>query len=496
MLNNLRLKVIAFIDSKKNRPILAAFASGLYPLVYYYNKNFTLVNSWTQFFYFVFIYLILPAVVFYICYNGLKKLRCFNKYLTYIIPVLNLSVFAFLIVISTYGHDIKVIIIAIIVAFILAILLRKQINKIIVFQFILSALVFVKLIPDFHRHITYSSVWMEQPDDIEEALFKKKPNIYVIQPDGYANFSELKNDTYNFDNSVFESFLSDKNFKLYDDFRSNYNSTLSSNTSMFAMKHHQYNNPKPGTNELYNSRDIIVGKNPVISILKKNDYKTFLILEKSYLLVNRPKIEYDYCNIDYSEVSYQSRGFEVDKQVTLDVEQAIKNNTSSTNFFFIEKISPGHVANSKAGSKGKTQERMNYLEALEASNEWLTDLVTRIERLDKNSLIVIVADHGGFVGLDYTLQCKEKQTERDLVYTIFTSALAIKWPGEAPAFDDKLKSNVNLFRVLFSYLSEDETYLDHLQDDKSYSVIETGAPYGVYELINEKGEVVFNAFSK
>ena len=140
--------------------------------------------------------------------------------------------------------------------------------------------------------------------------------------------------------------------------------------------------------------------------------------------------------------------------------------------------------------------RIEYLKQLQLANDWLTDLIARIEKHDKNSLIVIVADHGGFVGLDYTLQCKEKQTDRDLVYTIFTSALAIKWPEQAPSFDNQLKSNVNLFRILFSYLSEDEQYLNHLQEDKSYSVIEKGAPFGVYELINEKGEVVFNKFSK
>ena len=50
---------------------------------------------------------------------------------------------------------------------------------------------------------------------------------------------------------------------------------------MFAMKYHLYYNYKIGVNELYNSRSIIAGDNPVISILKKNNYKTFLILEKS-----------------------------------------------------------------------------------------------------------------------------------------------------------------------------------------------------------------------
>jgi hypothetical protein len=262
------------------------------------------------------------------------------------------------------------------------------------------------------------------------------------------------------------------------------------------MKHHQYNNPKPGTNEVYNSRDIIVGENPVISIFNKNNYKTSLILEKSYLLVNRPNLGYDYCNIDYSEVSYLARGFEVDKNVSDDLELAITNNTATNNFYFIEKIAPGHIPTYDWASIGKENGRLAYLKELQGANDWLKDLVERIEKHDKNSLIVIVADHGGFVGLDYTLQCKEKQTERDLVYTIFTSALAIKWPNEAPSFDNQLKSNVNLFRVLFSYLGDDEQYLNNLQEDKSYSVIEKGAPYGVYELINEKGEVVFNKFSK
>lgn len=496
MLNKLRHKVIAFLNSKKDIPILAALAAGLYPLIYYYNKNFSLVNSWPQFFYSVLIYLIMPSIVFYLFYTLIKKVGVFSKYITYLIPILNFCLFAFLIVLSTYGYRIKVMALAVFGAFILAILLRKHLKKVVVLQLILSALVFPKLLPDFYRHFTYSSEWINQPDAIEDVIFKKKPNIYVIQPDGYANFTELKNKTYNFDNSAFESYLLKKNFKLYDNFRSNYNSTLSSNSSMFAMKHHQYNSPKLGMNEVYNSRDIIIGNNPVVSILKKNDYKTSLILEKSYLLVNRAEIGYDYCNIDYSEVSYLARGFEVESDVSNDLELAMTNNTATNNFYFVELIAPGHIPTYEWASKGKETGRLSYLNKLQSANDWLTDLIDRIEKHDQNSLIVIVADHGGFVGMDYTLQCKEKQTERDLVYTIFTSALAIKWPDKAPVFDNQLKSNVNLFRVLFSYLSDDEKYLDHLQEDKSYSVIEKGAPFGVYELINEDGEVVFNKFSK
>ena len=496
MLNSLRHSVIAFMESKKDIPILAAITAALYPLGHYYNTNFTLINSWSQFFYIVLTFIAIPVVVFYILNIIFKRVAALTKYKSYLIPVLNLCLFAFLIVISTYGPVKKILLIALICAFILGVLLKKHLKKIVVFQLLFFGLVFVKLIPDFYKHLTYSNDWVEQADNIQDVVFKKRPNVYVIQPDGYANFSELKGLNYNFDNSHFEAFLKEKKFKLYTAFRSNYNSTLSSNSSMFAMKHHYYNSPKPDANELYNSRNLIVGNNPVVSIFNKNGYKTSLLLEKSYLLVNRPSLSYDFCNISFNEMPYLARGFETNKNVIKDLETAILENKDSNNFYFIEKIAPGHIPTYERSSNGKEQGRIDYLEALKLANNWLTDIITIIETHDKNSLIIIVADHGGFVGLDYTLQAKKKQTERDLVYTIFTSALAIKWPEQAPEFDTQLKTNVNLFRILFSYMSDNKTYLNHLQEDKSYSVINEDAPFGVYELINEEGDVVFNKFTQ
>ena len=44
MLNNFRDKVISFIESKSDFPTISAIAAGLYPLIYYYERNFTLVN--------------------------------------------------------------------------------------------------------------------------------------------------------------------------------------------------------------------------------------------------------------------------------------------------------------------------------------------------------------------------------------------------------------------------------------------------------------------
>ena len=496
MLGNLRNKIIFFLASKREIPILAGLAAGLYPLVYYYDKNFTLINSWNQFFFFLFIYILIPIITFYVIYKIFSKTSLLSKYGSYVLPILNLCLFAFLAVITTYGFNKKVFVFAVLIAFVLAVLLKNHFKKIVVFQLLLAALVFPKLLPDFYRYITYSKAWIQQPDAIEEVVFKKKPNVYIIQPDGYANFSELRKDNYNFDNSDFESFLVKNDFKLYENFRSNYFSTLSSNSSMFAMKHHYYNTPISGMNELYNARDIIVGNNPVVSIFKKNNYKTFLLLEKSYLLLNRPKVNYDYSNLENHEISFFSRGYNALKDISQDLETVISKNENTNNFYFVEKMKPGHIATYKRDSGGAEKERLNYIIEIEEANVWLKQIINIINKKDPKSLIVIVADHGGFVGMDYTLQSKEKQTKTELIETVFTAALAIKWPDREPDFDDRLKTNVNLFRILFSYLSDNEIYLKNLQEDKSYTVIEKGSDFGVYELINEKGEVVFNALQK
>lgn len=495
MVSKIRNKVIFFINSSdaKNLPIIAAIASGIYPLLYYYNSNFGFVNSWSQLFFFIISFILLPCVLIYSVHLVFKHTSYLNPYSKYVIPVLNYTIFVFLVIVSTYGLEKKILVLSLITAFIFGIFFYKAVNKIIVFQLILAVLVSARLIPDIYTSLTYSNQWMEQPDAIEEVVFKKRPNVYIIQPDGYANFSELKRGYYNFDNKLFETFLSQKKFKLYDNFRSNYYSTLSSNSSLFAMKHHYYNNTQSLKKELFNARKIIVEENPVVSIFKNNDYKTFLLLETPYLLINRPNIFYDFSNITLKEISYISRGFSFNKDLIDDLKIAIEANKNTNNFYFIEKLSPSHIPVSNSTTTGKINEREKYINNIKEANIWLKDIVNMILEKDKNSLIVIVADHGGFVGFNYTTECKIKETDVNLINSIFTSALAIKWPNEyeQPEFDDKLKTSVNLFRILFSYLSENDTYLNNLQDDKSYITIESGATPGTYEYIDENDNIVF-----
>ena len=103
-----------------------------------------------------------------------------------------------------------------------------------------------------------------------------------------------------------------------------------------------------------------------------------------------------------------------------------------------------------------------------------------------------MADHGGFVGMTNTGESYTKNTDPNFVNSIFSTILAIHWPnGEEPKFDNKLKTSVNLFRILTSYLSDNDSYLSNLQPDESYIIINFGAPQGIYKYLDNEGDVVF-----
>ena len=480
-----------FISSSKQQPILFAVAAGLYPIGFYFSNNFTLVNTWGHLGYFSLYYLIIPIAIFLFS-SKLFDLEFLKKWKKYILPFLNVFTFLFLLKVSYYAGIHKKIILGIFVVSVgFSYFLYHQIKKVVVFQLLLAVLSFGFLVPKIYKQVTNNSEWLVQPDDIENVKFKKTPNVYFIQPDGYVNFSELNKGYYEIDNSDFESYLGKNNFTYYNDFRSNYASTLSSNSATFAMKHHYYNK---GTSlsESINARDILITKNSVLDIFKNNNYKTYFVTEKPYLLLNRPKMGYDRCNISYDDISYIGTGLGEPQDLMLPLNEYLESDKNSSKFFFIEFFNPGHITRRKIDSDGINEEKKHWESSLRVANDKLKKMISLINKKDPDALIIIMADHGGYVGMKNTIEVYNKTEDRDLIYSIFSSSLAIKWPdNNSPEFDDNLKTAVNVFRVLFSYLGKNEKYLQHLQSDDSYVIIRNGAPKGVYQYIDETGKVTF-----
>ena len=480
-----------FFKKESVFPITAAIAAGLYPLLFYYTNNYKMINSWGHLGYFVCVFLLLPIVVFFVA-SKISGIGFFKRIQPFVLPFLNFFFFFFYVNIALYaGFSWIRTLVVFGIAVLLTFFLRKFFKKIIVFQLILALIGIFTLVPVVINQLNYSKEWMKQPDTIESAVFKKKPNIYFIQPDGYVNFSELKKGNYKIENSEFENFLAENNFKNYPNFRSNYAATLPTNSSVFMMKHHYYNEGSDFT-ETIDARNVIISDNSVLRILKNNGYRTFFISEQPYFLTNKPKLGYDFSNFSLKEIEFLTTGIGEPKDVIAPFKNYLKEYPEGPNFFFVEIFNPGHITNTTADSKGIEGERQHYIESLRESNKKLTELTKTILANDPEALIIIMADHGGFVGMDNTAESYKKNTDQDFVNSIFSTILAIHWPnGEIPKFDNKLKTSVNLFRILTSHLSENDSYLSNLQADKSYIIINFDAPQGVYEYINENGTVVF-----
>lgn len=483
--------ISGFLNNGNAYPVLTAVAAGLYPLLFYYTNNYKMINSWGHLGYFIMLFLVAPIVVFFVAHK-ISGIGFLKKTRPFVLPFLNFFFFFSYLNIALYaGFSWLRTLIIFGIAVLLAVLLRKFFKKIIGFQLILAVIGIFTLAPVVIKQLNYSKEWMMQPDNIETAVFKKKPNIYFIQPDGYTNFSELKKGFYNIPNDDFENFLKENNFKNYPGFRSNYAATLPTNSAVFMMKHHYYNNGSDFT-ETIDARNVIVTDNSVLRILKNNGYRTFFLTEQPYFLTNKPKLGYDFCNFSTEEIGFVTTGIGDPKDVIEPFNAYLETYTEGPNFFFVEIFNPGHITNTMDDSKGVEGEREHYIESLTEANKKLTQLTKKILENDPDALIVIMADHGGFVGMTNTVESYTKNTDRDFVNSIFSTILSIHWPkGEAPAFDKELKSSVNLFRILTAYLSEEEAYLENLQQNGSYIIINFGAPKGIYEYLDDEGNVIF-----
>ncbi len=474
----------------KRLAVLAGLATGLYPLLFYFTNNFMMINSWKHLVFFLF-----SCVLFPVCFFLFLRYFFKDKDVTLTLRAFtfcNVLGFSIFIQVCLTGQiHFLYVLVSVFFAFVIAYFFYKFLRKFIALQLILAVLGIFWFVPVMYKYLIYTDKWMQQPDSITEAIFIKRPNIYLIEPDGYLNLSEFKQGYYNKDSGGFKEYLESKNFTHYDNFRSNYNATLPSNTSIFAMRHH-YNNIGFNESEVLNGRKIIITDNPVLQIFRNNNYKTHYLAEWPNLISNLPEMGYDVCNYDYNEVGYVGDGYYEKKDIVQPLKRYINEESERSKFFFVHVFAPGHINFSENKAMGAKKERDMWYANLKQANEKLEEVINIITDKDPTALICIMADHGGYVGFDYMKQIHTKTQNIDLLHSAYSTIFAIKWPNnERFEEDSKFKSSVNVFRILFSYLSDNKEYLDYLEEDSSFIKIEKGAEVGEYKVLDENGKMVF-----
>lgn len=185
MISNLKKRIDNYLHSDKLYPTVIAIASGLYPMLYCYSKNFSLFNSIAHLLFFLLVFIGLPILVFNSVHWLLKKVK-FKKQVLFTFTFLNVCTILFFIKTITYADaQLKKSLFIIIIAFLIAMFLKKHLKKLVVLQYVLAIIGFVNLLFIIYGNFKISNAWHNQPDTIEAVIFKKKPIVYFIQPNPY-----------------------------------------------------------------------------------------------------------------------------------------------------------------------------------------------------------------------------------------------------------------------------------------------------------------------
>lgn len=482
--------VTALFNSKYSYWVLPFFI-GLYPFLFYYSNNFASINSVSHLLYFLGYFFGIPYLVFGVLQLFFTISDTLRQYKTHVIFVTIIMCVCTLMSYASYlTYKKKALVVILVVSILLSLKLHQQYKKLIVLVLLMTILPILK--NGVHLYDQFKNAeWLTAPEDIGTVTFKKSPNVYLIQPDGYVGPQMMKSDLYNHTTDLYD-WLETNSFKVYDNFRSNYPASLASNSSMFAMKHHYFGGSLINTIEVPRARDMIVGESPVTNVFKKNGYSNYFVVQDEYFQQNKGEEGYDYYNIEQSEIPSFCNGNMVKKVVFEDLKKAMKVDDSNTpKFFFVEKLLPHHVHFYAPGDR-VAAERKEYLEKIDEVSEWLKVTVSYIQKEDPTAIIIILADHGGWVGIENYNEMFSTQDEAKIA-SIYSAIAAIQWNGHLnEGYDTELKSNVNLFRVLFSVLSENKSYLENLEDNSSYNLSIGNPLYNqVVKVIDDSGAKVY-----
>lgn len=491
MIYQIKKRIDTFINSEKDIPYRSALISGLTPMLFYYANNYWAVNSWSQLLFFSGVLVGSSVILYTFLYWSFKTSKKYQIYIPHLLLVLLLGAVYIFLSHTFFGSPLRKVVLILGLSFLGYLFWKKpraNYKKIVILLIFFSSLSFFRIVVHIYEDIK-PDYWINQADDILGVRFKSSPNIYLIQPDGYVSQNVLEKSPYNFKSDLYD-WLKQNEFKVYDNFRSNYPASLTSNASLFSMKQHKFADMLFPEIEMANARDIISVSNPVASIFKNNNYTTYFIAQDEYFQQNRKQKAFDYFNIQLEDFPFYGKGGDEVRDVFADLKIAMKHQDANPKFFFIEKVLPHHVGFPKVDDVIKI-ERDKYTSKVSDVNEWLKKTVSYISDKDKNAIIIILADHGGWVGFR-SFNDLFSNTSPELINSTFSSIAAIRWNGNLKQhYDKELKTNVNLFRVLFSVLSDNPKYLDNLEDDSSYNLkLSTFGLKKVEKRIDSNGKII------
>lgn len=301
---------------------------------------------------------------------------------------------------------------------------------------------------------------------ISKTDFKSTPNIYFVILDMYARQDVLEH-TLGFDNSPFVAKLEKRGFTVDENSFSNYPTTPLTISTAFNMDFYSYDKDY--------SLDLIIGKNPVISLLREHGYEFIFVDSGGNSQITCGGYE-DLCfgvgNIEddialllkmtplwrLMHSSAVARYFEA-LYILTDLEQSMNKAVNhivvsgKPTFVFAHILSPHEPArfnsdctkifNLDPGLGNPTKEE--YLTDLECLNDQVIRSIDDILARDKTSPIILIQSDHGLRNLDVA--------SNDLLMDL-KNLMTFKLPSRCNDLHYSGMTPVNNFRLIFSCLME------------------------------------------
>jgi hypothetical protein len=262
--------------------------------------------------------------------------------------------------------------------------------------------------------------------DLENITLKRKPNIYHIILDAYAR-EDLLNDEFDYDNSSFLNFLSQKKFKVLEDSYSNYISTHISIPSTLQMNYPFIAGDKipSGKLKLFN---VTQGKNRFVNFIKRAGYR-YVHFQNGYYDGGLCRGTEDVCiysqkprplrDTERSFLTLTPILFVLDKiffktakfksgvnEIRRWKEQDLKSRNTQPTYLYAHILNPhppylfqpdcSHRENAHEGMRDYSPEK--YLTQVKCLSREVEQLVESILKDKSNPIVVIHADHGPYFG--------------------------------------------------------------------------------------------------
>lgn len=296
----------------------------------------------------------------------------------------------------------------------------------------------------------------------------KKKNIYILVYESYAGLETLNH--YGFDNSEQMNFLKKNGFEIYHGIYSN--SAISIGTTSRIL---EIDGNISGDGRHYTS-----GNAFGLDILKANGYKTVSIFKNSYFF-SSPSIGWDeyYPKEDITKLGGKTLTkaifegqfrFDIfddnnDYENYLNLKKKYLNSSKENTLFWTHNGYPNHSTNS---GKCRINENKKYFERMEKANKEMKDDVLNILNNDKNSIIVLLSDHGPYLTKNCTIlkDYEIKEIDKFDIQDRYGTFLSIYWPDDIINADQNIVIIQDILPAILSNITNNRDLFNQLKIER------------------------------